>query len=205
MNFSCVAQDLSHQQWVFVSWQKNNHLCIQHAMSHAQSLLLPHLTSSAHSTRTLIQTSLLFPSHGDDHCDDPRHGATLGQIAEQTLLQVMSPTISLKRLIQRSHRYCSTDRAWRRLVILLRALPLLLLNRIWTMSKSGYAGFTTVPTGEREREASADQPRVYHSYREKSVSNSLHFRASAGRPAAVFSHKRKSSQESHSDRDGPNR
>ena len=39
-------------------------------------------------------------------------------------------------------------------------------------------------------------------YRENSVSSSSHFRASAGGHAAVFSHKRKSSQESHSDRKG---
>ena len=47
----------------------------------------------------------------------------------------------------------------------------------------------------QEREASGDRSRV-------SVSSSSHFRESAGRPADVFSHKRKSSQESHSDREG---
>ena len=51
-------------------------------MSHAQSLLFLCLISSAHSTRTPNPTSLLFPSHGDDHCDDPRDGATFGQLAE---------------------------------------------------------------------------------------------------------------------------
>ena len=50
----------SSQQRVFVSRQ-NNQLHIWHAMSHAQSLLFPCLTSTAHSTRTPIQTSLLFP------------------------------------------------------------------------------------------------------------------------------------------------
>ena len=49
------------------------------------------------------------------------------------------------------------------------------------------------------REASADRSRVYHSNRENSVSSSSHFRARVGRPAAVFSHKRKSNQESHSE------
>ena len=34
------------------------------------------------------------------------------------------------------------------------------------------------------------------------MSSSSHFRESAGKPAAVFSHERKSSQESRSDRDG---
>ena len=53
-----------------------------------------------------------------------------------------------------------------------------------------------------EREASADRSLVYHSFRQNSLSSSSRFRASAERPAAVFSHERKSSQESHSDRDG---
>ena len=39
----------------------------------------------------------------------------------------------------------------------------------------------------QEREASADRSRVYHSFRENSVSSSSHFRESAGKPAALFS------------------
>ena len=54
----------------------------------------------------------------------------------------------------------------------------------------------------QEREASADRSRVYHSFRENSVSSSSHFRESAGKLAAMFSHKRKSSQETLSDREG---
>ena len=54
----------------------------------------------------------------------------------------------------------------------------------------------------QEREASADRSRVYHSFRENSMSSSSHFRESAGNPAAVFSHKRKSSPETLSDREG---
>ena len=42
---------------------------------------------------------------------------------------------------------------------------------------------------EREK-ASAGRSRVYHSFRENSVSSSSHFRESAGKPAAMFSHKR---------------
>ena len=52
----------------------------------------------------------------------------------------------------------------------------------------------------QEREASADRSRVCHSFRENSVSSSSHFREIAGKLAAVFSHKRKSSQETFSDR-----
>ena len=47
----------------------------------------------------------------------------------------------------------------------------------------------------QEREASADRPRVYHSFREYVVSSSSHFREGAEKPAALFSHTRKSSQE----------
>ena len=52
----------------------------------------------------------------------------------------------------------------------------------------------------QEREASADRSRVYHSFRENSVLSSSHIRDSAGKPAAMFSHERKSSQETLSDR-----
>ena len=54
----------------------------------------------------------------------------------------------------------------------------------------------------QDREGSADRPRVYHSFIENSVSSSSHCRASGGRPAAVFSQKRKVSQETRSDREG---
>ena len=54
-------------------------------MSHAQSALFFCLTSPARATRTSNPTFSLFPSHGDDHCDEPRHGATLGQLAESNL------------------------------------------------------------------------------------------------------------------------
>ena len=52
-----------------------------------------------------------------------------------------------------------------------------------------------------EREASAERPRFYHSFREKSASISSHFRESAGKPAALLSHRRKSSQETFSNRE----
>ena len=52
------------------------------------------------------------------------------------------------------------------------------------------------------REASADRSRVHHSFKENSVSSSSHFRESAGKLAAMLSHKRKSSQETLSDREG---
>ena len=55
---------------------------------------------------------------------------------------------------------------------------------------------------EREREASADLFRVYHSNRENSASSSSFFRSSAGKLAPKFSHKRKSSTELHSDTRG---
>ena len=58
----------------------------------------------------------------------------LGNWLNRNYLQVMNPTISLKCTIQRLLRYSFTDRAWRRLVILLRALLLLFQNR-WTMGK----------------------------------------------------------------------
>ena len=49
----------------------------------------------------------------------------------------MSPTVALRTTPQRSNQCSSTDRAWRRLMIQLRALRLSLLSRMWTMSKYG--------------------------------------------------------------------
>ena len=94
----------------------------------------------------------------------------------------------------------STDRARRRLKIQLRAFRLPLLNRIWTRIR--YRNMLTSPLYLQEREASADRPRVCRSFREISVSSSSHFRESAGKPAALFSHTRKSSQETFSEREG---
>ena len=59
-----------------------------------------------------------------------------------------------------------------------------------------------LPLYLHEREASADRSRVYHSFRQNSVSSSSHFRESAGKLAAVFSHKKKSSRDTFTDRDG---
>ena len=120
-------------------------------MSHAQSLLFPCLTSSAHSTCTPNPTSLLFPSHGDDHCDQPRHGATCVQLAESKLPTSYEP-YDLAEMNNTEitpiffHRQSVTSTY----EILLRALLLLLLNRIWTMSRYGTC-FTTLRTGERSK------------------------------------------------------
>ena len=54
----------------------------------------------------------------------------------------------------------------------------------------------------QKREANADRSPVDHSFRENSVLSSSHFRDSSVKPAAVISHKRKSSQETLSDREG---
>ena len=54
-------------------------------------------------------------------------------------------------------------------------------------------------TYSREKQVLTDHKFITHF--EKTVSSSSHFRESAGKPAAVFSHKRKSSQETLSDRE----
>ena len=51
-------------------------------------------------------------------------------------------------------------------------------------------------------EAIADRSRVYHSFKEKSMACSSHFRESAGKPCAMFLHKEMSSQETFFDREG---
>ena len=70
-----------------------------------------------------------------------------------TRLQVMSSKILQKRTILcRLNRYSSTDRVWHRLMFLLKASRLSLLNRIWTMSKYGPCWLhQSVFTGERSK------------------------------------------------------
>ena len=168
-------------------------------MSHAQALLFPYLTSS-HSTRTPPPTSLLFPSHGDDHYDDQRPGAPFGRPCESNTLtgyeandlNEMNNKEGTPIIFHRPSLTSTYDSA----------------ENIATpppesdLDHEQIRNMLASPLYLQEREASADRPRVHHSFRENSVSSSSHFRTSAGRPAAVFSHKRKSSQESYSDRDG---
>ena len=181
--------------------RQNSHLHIWHAMSHAQSLLFLCWTSSAHSTRISNPTSLLFPSHGDDHCDDPRHKATFGQLAESNApagyepndLTEMNNTEVTPMFFHRPSMTSTYDSAES------IAYPPPESDVDDKHTRNTLAS----PLYLHEREARADRPRVYHSLRENSVSSSSHSRESAAKLAAVFSHKRKSSQESgvHSDRD----
>ena len=188
----------------FLAWLKlcvcvssKNHLHIWHAMSHGQSLLFLCLTSSAHSICTPNPTSLLFPSHGDDHCDQPRHGATCVQLAESKLptshepydLAEMNNTEITPIFFHRPSVTSTYDSS----------------ESIATLPLESYLDDEQIRNMRHHctyrREASADRSRVFHFYRENSVTSSSRVRASAVRPAAVFSHNRKSSQGSHSDID----
>ena len=193
--YSRVAQDLSHRV-------------------HRNRCVSPHLAQ--HVARALVVVSftlehdLTFHMHSSPTCY-PTIFQTLIDVyftlrfihrmslsapwAKRTRPQVMSPRISLKRTpLCWSNRHSSTDRVWRRLLIQLRALRLTLLNRIWMMRKYGTCWLHRC-TYRREKQVPTD-----HSF--ITPSDSSRFRTSAARPAEVFSHKRKSSQESHSDRDG---
>ena len=169
-------------------------------MSHAQSLLFPCLPSSARSTRTPVPTSLFFLSHGDDHCDDPRHGATFGQLAESNTLTGYEPndltemnnTGGTPIFFHRPSVTSTYDSAESTTTPPLKS----------DLDDEQIRNMLASPLYSQEREAGADRPQVYHSCRETCVSSSSLFRANAGSPAAVFSHKIKSSQESRSDGDG---
>ena len=87
----------------------------------ALQILHPHCSCLMEMTTATIHNTLRLSAHW----------------LKRNCLQVMSPTISLKWTIQRLHRSSSTDRAWHRLVIQLRALRLPLLNRIWMMNNYG--------------------------------------------------------------------
>ena len=111
------------------------------------------------------------------------------------------PTISLKwTTTQRLPRSSSTDRAWRRRSILLRASRLLLLNRIWTMSKYGTCWLHHC-TYRKEKQVQTDHKFITRT--EKTLCQ-VHLVSEQVRgDLQLRSHKkRKSSQESHSDRDG---
>ena len=169
-------------------------------MSHGQSLLFPSCwTSSAHSTRTWNPAPSLFLSHGDDHCDDPQHVATFGPLAEPQLptwyepndLTEMNNTDVTPMFFHRPGMTLTYDSA--ESIASQPSESDLVSEQLRDMLAS--------PLYLQEKEASADRSRVYRSYRKNSVSSSSHFLANAGRPAAVFSHRRKSSQESLSDRE----
>ena len=83
----------------------------------------------------LTSTSLLFPSHGDDHCDDPRRGATFGRNTEVTPIFF--------------HRPCATS--------------------TYDSAENDIRDMLASPLYLQEREAFADQPRVYHSHRKLCV------------------------------------
>ena len=51
-------------------------------------------------------------------------------------------------------------------------------------------GLLVSPLYTQKREASADPPRIFHSNKENSVSSPSHIRASTGKPATVYSHKK---------------
>ena len=155
-------------------------------MSHASSLLFPsHLSTTSLSTCTPVRLST---SHGDILCEDPPNVsfASLHPWLNRTRLQVKSPKISLKRDTSKLVKPMFFHRAS-------KASTYDSLEHCDSPSCVGfgrwasteYAGSTTVLT---KREASADRSRVCHSFRENSMLSSSHFRESAGKPAAVFSH-----------------
>ena len=167
-------------------------------MSHAESLLFPScLTSTAHSTRTPNPTPSLFLSHGDDHCDDPQHVATFGPLAEPQLPTAYEPkdlteedtSMLVKPMCFHRPSMTSTFDS---------AESIATSPAESDLDDEHLRDMLASPLYLQKREASADRSRV----RENSVSSSAHFRESAVKTAAVFSHKRKSSQESRSDREG---
>ena len=147
-------------------------------MSHSHSLLFPYLTSSAHSTRTPTSTSL-FPSHGDDHCDDPRPGATFGRPADSNTLTGYEPN----DLIEMNNT---------------EVTPIFFHRPSVTSTYDSVESTATPPPESdlddeqmrdmlalplllQKREASADQPPLYHTYRENSVSSLSRFRVKSGK------------------------
>ena len=104
LDFTRVAQDLSHRVNRNRCVSQNSRSHIQHSMSHTLSLLFPsHLSTTSFSTCTPVRLSirlstrlsLLSTSHGDLPCVDPSN-VSFAPWRKRTGLQVMSPKFSLK-------------------------------------------------------------------------------------------------------------
>ena len=174
-------------------------------MSHTPSLLFPsHLSTASLSTCTPVRPStrpstrpsLLSASHGDLPCADPSN-VSFGSLAEthsptgyepKDLTQEDTSTLVKPMFFHRPSMTSTCDSA--ESIATLPPESVLDDQQIRKMLAS--------PLYLQEREAR----RVYLRFRENSMLSSSHFRDSAGKPAAVFSHKRKSSQETLSDREG---
>ena len=190
--------------------QKTVILHTWHSMSHAPSLLFPsHLSTTSLSTCTPIRPStlpstipsLMSTSHGGSSCADPSN-VSFGHLAE-----THSPTgYEPKSLTEEDTSFL---------------VKTMFFHRPSMASTSDSAGgvatpppvsdlddeqirnmLASSPVYLQEREASADRAPVSHSFRQLSVKFISLPRESVGKRAAMFSHKRKSSQETLSDRDG---
>ena len=202
-------------------------LHIQHRMSHAPSLLflshlsttslslqsdlLPDLLPDLHrcyltftpvrpSSRPSARPSSMSASHGGSPCADPSN------VSFGPLTETHSPTGYEPKYLTEEHNF-----------ILVK--PMFFHGPSMSSTYESAESIATLPAESdwddeqirnmlasplylQEREVSADRSRLYHSSRENSVSSSSHFRESAGKLAAMFAHKRKSSEEILSDREG---
>ena len=146
-----------------VSSNSSSHLCCP--MSHAQPQLLD-LPLHAQLTST---PSVFFTSHRDHHCD-PRQGAEFGRLAEQSLFTGYEPNNLIEMcnseimpiFVQRSTCRVPTKNSGEDTI----ATPV-----GSEVDDAQIVGKLASPLyiHEREREASADRSRVYHSKRKFGV------------------------------------
>ena len=160
----------------------------------------PTLSTTSLSTCTpvgpSIRPSLLSTPHGDVRCEDPSNVSS-GPLAEPhsptgyepKVLTGEDTSMLIKPMFIHRPSMTSTYDSPENIAT---PPPWSDLDdeQVWNMLAS--------PLYLQEREVSAD--RSQDSFRENSAPSSSHFRESAGKFAAVFSHKRKSGQETGSDR-----
>ena len=144
--------------------------------------------------QTTIVLSLAQPfDHDDDFstCPSPRKlpFSSSQQSAGWTVISSPPSRSGPKEwLLQKRTTLCklnrcsSTDRIWHRLMILLKTSRLFLLES--DLDGDQIRNMLASLLQLQERQANADQSRVYHSLRENLVSSSSHFRESTERPAA---------------------
>ena len=150
-------------------------------MSHTQRSWLDRITFPLpHSARSPVR-----PPNRSVSCI-PQHGVPCGRLAEQSQVKGYEPTVLSRSAAEKSrhwfdlqlwrgHRYdpCFVGSGWK--------------------TQYGIAGLTCVNKGERN----AAPLRIYHSNTENSESLSSPVPTRTGRPAAMYSHKRKSSRDAH--------
>ena len=209
---SRVAQDLSHRVRILSVSYKTVILHIEHSMSHTPSLLYPsHLSTTSHLH--LHSSPALSLDHPPDlywchlhteisPCADPSNcvfrSYGWNDIAYRLWAQTSHWREHTSFLVKPMFFHRPSMTSTYDSAVSIATLTSWIGLGWWANSE--YVGFTVVLTGERSKCRPTTSSSLIR--RKLSVQFISLPRVSAGKPGAVFLHKRKSSQEAFSDREG---